>query len=324
VLLGEVGSATYARLLSQALPLLRDDGTFQLWPQAPVASLWSVLAKGVFQELQHNHLPVLIAERRRSRLPLDQAVVLVEKQTFWGRVTDGGLAWLVDVLDGAGEQVVCMPEKLWGLLEQNLGDERSARKVTPALVRQVLAARFPRTAKGMEGKLLAYCCEDLKPTGASQLTGLQLLPLVDGTYGQFAMARGETYLLADSGKMTVLLPTHSARLVDVKQVGTPVQNLVKEFSDIPGANVQRVSVEDLARLLPELLPGSWRLSAQQEVEAKRFGEGASLGTWLFGGNGSEEPYSHLNEAWVQNLWQCLGKAGDLAAFTLSHYSYRRE
>ena len=137
---------------------------------------------------------------------------------------------------------------------------KKTTELSPALVRQTL-----RTKKGLEYRvmspdikheLLRYCLTDSK---FSELEGLELLPIADGSFIAFTQGTGvHTCFVCSDKHHSGLLPGLMNRLVEL---GNECLGLQRELLRVAGTNktqLQKLTPEVVANLLPHCMPPEWK------------------------------------------------------------------
>ncbi|KAL1500259.1 hypothetical protein AB1Y20_012927 [Prymnesium parvum] len=315
-LIQDVVAPSYMRLLLQVRDRLREAsgcygdvaGYYALWPQSRPPEPWGGLVDVLYQLLLQQ--PMLYSEMHDGVWVSPAGAVFamhLKHEAEKARAMDNALL-------RSGMPLVRVPDSVAQLLEAAAKQQfTELRWADPPMVRTWLAAQREWEAaltriEGME--LLEYCLLELDED-VSSLFGLQLLPLVDTSWGRFDAAEsGSPPLLLSSSGDRPLLSHRPSLLVEV-DLSSPVGQQLARVAAGGQTNLRLFSAELLPSLLPFLLPASWRglevVDLTPTVEA-RTGVGS---------DGAEPSCS-----WLLQLWEFIGRhhskvqLGDLLGWPL--------
>ncbi|KAL1500258.1 hypothetical protein AB1Y20_012926 [Prymnesium parvum] len=315
-LIQDVVAPSYMRLLLQVRDRLREAsgcygdvaGYYALWPQSRPPEPWGGLVDVLYQLLLQQ--PMLYSEMHDGVWVSPVGAVFamhLKHEAEKARAMDNALL-------RSGMPLVRVPDSVAQLLEAAAKQQfTELRWADPPMVRTWLAAQREWEAaltriEGME--LLEYCLLELDED-VSSLFGLQLLPLVDTSWGRFDAAEsGSPPLLLSSSGDRPLLSHRPSLLVEV-DLSSPVGQQLARVAAGGQTNLRLFSAELLPSLLPFLLPASWRglevVDLTPTVEA-RTGVGS---------DGAEPSCS-----WLLQLWEFIGRhhskvqLGDLLGWPL--------
>ena len=161
------------------------------------------------------------------------------------------------VLSACGLHLVDLQiyEDIWN----EVSNDKRIKKLSPTLARQKIRflqrePKYQSLPPSDKYGLLQYCLSDKK---YSELEGLQLLPLADGSFTSFEQVKpkSQKYYVCDEKHPCELLPNMDKYLVDLSKEDIP--DLHKHLLQIAATNktvLQRLNATIVARLLPHFLP----------------------------------------------------------------------
>ena len=238
-------------LLDHAQILLKPDQFCRAWPNT-----WRV--KGTHWEGLLN--PVLTALFAHRVIPFCKpgglgavAWVKVSSATFVPRGST--LPGVVSTaLIACGVKLVTVSEEVWNALNHC---RIPVRSVTPSLTRNELK-KSNRSYNGFSSaqklELLQYCLSD---NAYGDMHNLELLPLVNGNFGTFGTPSSAPVYLCTQQCPHYLLPRLEGELVDEK-IETQLYKKLKTIAQGRNTNLQILTVNNVATLLPRAMPQEWQ------------------------------------------------------------------
>uniref|UniRef100_A0A3Q3FB24 Sacsin molecular chaperone n=1 Tax=Labrus bergylta TaxID=56723 RepID=A0A3Q3FB24_9LABR len=153
---------------------LSPTGTYRAWPDPKqVKSRWKPILKPLYESLLQQ--PVIYS--------LNMSWVQVEQAVFSDLDTDKDIsATVINYLQGTGMQVAKVSMVVDAVLAAYIAESSEVKKVTASLLRQVIRKNKPKGSSQEKLLLLEFALSD---ANYSDLIGLELLPLQDGTFTTF-------------------------------------------------------------------------------------------------------------------------------------------
>lgn len=154
---------------------LSPTGTYGAWPNpSQVKSRWKPILQPLFHELLQ--LPVIYS--------LCEKWVQADKVVFSELDMDEDISKIViNYLQNSGVQVAKVPISVDVVLASYVGEASEVKKVKPPLLRQVIRKNKHKGSSQEKLLLLEFVLSD---ANYSDLIGLELLPLQDGTFTSFS------------------------------------------------------------------------------------------------------------------------------------------
>ena len=270
VMLEDAVAPTYARLLRKVSQMIgAREAYYQLWPAVLNAEPWATLVRCLYHDCASLNVLHSAIDGGRWVQPAQSLVIS-------SGVVDAPR--LVEVLLKEGMTVVEVPAHIAAGFEKVAG---ALEVVTPALVRQSLKQKRAHPALSDRATalfVLEYCLTDVAQTlehetlrrrgGAqaeeaasaasavsfSDLCGVPLLPLSDGSFGTFEGANSETEYFVCSELERSLLSSLSGRLVSSDVASELTSSCLRMPALHKCVNVKQMNPEHLCRSLPHLLP----------------------------------------------------------------------
>lgn len=159
---------------------LSPTGTYRAWPDPKrIKSRWKPILQLLFHELLQQQVIYSLSE---SWIRVDDAV-------FSELDTDEDISeTVINYLQSSGMQVAKVPAAIDFVLAAYVTEPTEVKKVTPALLRQVIR-KYKHKGPSQEKLLLLEFA--LRDSNYSDLIGLELLPLQDETFTSFSSSVSE-------------------------------------------------------------------------------------------------------------------------------------
>ena len=136
---------------------------------------------------------------------------------------------------------------------------KKTTELSPALVRKTLRAKkgvdYSTLSSNIKHELLKYCLVDGK---FSELQGLELLPLANGSFVAFTHGTGVTYYVCSDRHNSGLLPGLENRLVDLTNECLDLHKELVRVASTNKTQLQKLNPEAVAHLLPHCMPPAWK------------------------------------------------------------------
>ena len=189
-------------------------------------------------------------------------------------------------LVACGVKLVTVSEEVWNALDHC---RISVRSVTPSLTRSELkksSHSYNVFSSAQKLELLRYCLSD---NAYGDMHNLELLPLVNGNFGTFGLPSSAPVYLCTQQCPHYLLPSLEGELVDEK-IETQLYMKLKTIAQGRNTNLQILTVNNVAALLPRAMPQEWQYQNTVTVS-----------------------YSNFNMQWLKRFWQWV-TGGNLYLF----------
>ncbi|XP_077422568.1 sacsin [Vanacampus margaritifer] len=225
--------------------------TYVAWPDPKrVKSRWKPILQPLFHDLLRHQVFYSLSE---SWVSMDQAV-------FSELDTDKDISQtVINYLQSSGMQVVQVPTAVDSVLVAYATPESTeVRKITPPLLRQL--ARKSKHKGSLEEKLLLLEFV-LSDANYSDLIGLELLPLQDGTVASFSssVTEKDSVYIGSAEYPRCLYPGLESRFI-LESIKPSVLERLKEAAKSRGrpcTQLQMLNPERSARLIKEILSTTW-------------------------------------------------------------------
>eukprot|EP00798_Chlamydomonas_sp_ICE-L_P006706 gene6706-3376_t len=291
-----VGPA-YVMVLVEATRLLGPtQAFFRLWPTTNVPQPWQGVVASLFSALRDQ--PVVWTYAVRPSAPSGGWASPMECLMPDAKVK--GIPTLKAALEHAGVALNGMPLALLTMMDEHLPSKPSV--VTPSIARAaLLQGHYKGSSTAEAALLLDYVTQDLDLSeGAahnvvSTLSGLQLLPLLDGSLAIFG-ARDEVELELLRSRATHLL-------IDTHLLTDDVTAKLLMVAELACLNISNISARDMAHtLLPLVLP---------QVPRPPAAGPRHLGPTLSWKEAGEETQGEtaVTREWLLLLWQWIREHG---------------
>ena len=254
LLVSELLPSCYAKLLMEAKKYLSPQQFYEAWPVVDVVKVtpWEGLLLPFF------------------KLLFNEAVLWTRKEGAFGG------QWIVQtqgtfikqgsalspvvhkVLSNCGIKLVEVPGMIWDALTYT---EVTVHLLSPSTARKALRSHcstYQDCDPGSKLELLTYCLSD---KNCSALNELALLPLADGSFVYFepnwSSRRVKTRYVCSDKYPRDLLPNIDELLVDLPD-NPELQASLQEVASSQQTQLQNLSVQLVAQLLPQCFPSEWQ------------------------------------------------------------------
>ncbi|KAM3874971.1 sacsin [Diretmus argenteus] len=238
---------------------LSPTGTYEAWPDPNrVKPRW----KPVLQPLFHDLL------QRQVIYSLSESWIHVDEAVFSELDIDEDISeTVINYLQSSGMQVATVPAAVDCAVAAYMTGPTEVKKVTPPLVRQIIRKSKHKGSSQEKLLLLEFVLSD---ACYSDLIGLELLPLQDGTFAAFSSSVSEKdaiYITSEEYPRS-LYPGLEGRFM-LESIKPSVMNSLKNAaksrvqqylwgcSGRPCTQVQVLTPERSARLIKEILSTAW-------------------------------------------------------------------
>uniref|UniRef100_A0A8C4S8P2 Sacsin molecular chaperone n=1 Tax=Erpetoichthys calabaricus TaxID=27687 RepID=A0A8C4S8P2_ERPCA len=250
----------YSTLLLEAIKRIQTEkdqdfglsavGIYMTWPDLnQVRARWKPVLERLYQELFQHAIIYSFGERWLKIgavhfCELDDSIHYTET--------------VINYLQTSGMQVAKVPANVATALDHYTSDSKLVKKVTPALVRQVLRKVKHKGTSQEKLQLLEYVLSD---ENYSELIGLELLPLQNGTFTSFSSSSAEkdaVYIATDEFPRS-LFPGLEGRLIS-ENINPSIRTALKESVKSrvrQCTQIQYLTPERSARLIKEILSSTW-------------------------------------------------------------------
>ena len=276
----------YAMLLIEARNHLSSNQFYNAWPDV------EIVKNAQFSEILQ---PLFTALFRQAVVWTDrtEAVQMVDNWVLLSQVTfiSEGInlpSVIKEVLSSCGVQLATIPAVIWRAIQLT---RVSITVVSPQLVRFSLrsySGSYYNIDQYGKRELLTYCLSD---NCYSDLSGLNLLPLANGTFTIFDNYYGvQTVYLCSANCPRSLLPSLDHLLVDMSDDPSLQMSLYQVAASLK-TRLRVLTEKEVARVLTQAMPSNWRSSSLVSM-----------------------PHSQLTFSWLQTFWEWLGSR-DLSLFS---------
>ena len=249
LLVQKVIPSCYSDLLLQAKSDLASGNFYKAWPNvSQLGSQWESLLTPVFTALLAK--PVIWCEHLQEWATPDRAVCIPET---------GKCGLVVErALTKCGVKLAHIPSHVRSACT-HIGTRLT--EVSPKLTRDELRRKLSSYVSiDPTGKhvLLEYCLKDCR---YSELTNLQLLPLVNGSFESYnnkRTTRTAVYVCTREYPKD-LFPNLEHRLVDL-QVDPELHSALRQVAKASCTQLKELTVSDVAGLISESMPTQWQRS----------------------------------------------------------------
>ncbi|XP_020498509.2 sacsin [Labrus bergylta] len=229
---------------------LSPTGTYRAWPDPKqVKSRWKPILKPLYESLLQQ--PVIYS--------LNMSWVQVEQAVFSDLDTDKDIsATVINYLQGTGMQVAKVSMVVDAVLAAYIAESSEVKKVTASLLRQVIRKNKPKGSSQEKLLLLEFALSD---ANYSDLIGLELLPLQDGTFTTFTspVSEKDAIYIASEEYPRSLYPGLQGRFM-LENLKPSVMGSLKKAVKTRGrpcTQLQLLNPERSARLIKEILSTAW-------------------------------------------------------------------
>ncbi|XP_065450845.1 sacsin isoform X1 [Chrysemys picta bellii] len=239
--------------------LLSAERIYRLWPEKKKIRVhWKPIIEPLFKELFQN---AVIYSASSDWIKVEQVCFSDMDDSLEYTQT------VLNYLQSSGNQIATVPANIASAVHLTVSSSKTVKKVTPAVVRQVLRKSGHTGPADEKFHLLEFVLTD----GVySELIGLELLPLQNGNFIPFSSSVSDqdvVYITSEDYPRS-LFPGLEGRLLsdDLKpQVLTALKEAAKSraqqllwgFSGRPCTQLQLLNPERFARLIKEVLNTVW-------------------------------------------------------------------
>ena len=264
----------YAMLLTEAKNYLSPDQFYNAWPDVAVVknTQFSEILQPLFTALFRQAVIWI----QRTEVLQDGNWILISQATFISQGTSL-LTIVKRVLSSCGVQLATIPARMWRAIQFA---RLAITEVSPRLARSNLRS-YPHSYSSVDqyGKreLLTYCLSD---NCYSDLSGLNLLPLADGTFTTFRdnYYIGQTVYLCSADCPRFLLPEIDHLLVDLSD-DPSLQMSLYHVAKSQQTKLRVLTETEVASLLTQAMPSNWK-----------------------SGSLISSPHSQRLTTWLQTFW----------------------
>ncbi|KAA8588239.1 hypothetical protein FQN60_001433 [Etheostoma spectabile] len=288
LLIKEVLPQAYVMIIQDAIRLAQESrlpvsSVYNLWPdisQTKHKEKWYVVALDVLHHLFRQNVAVLsLAKDEKQFITPSEAVFPCN-----GPTSPDILAAIKTTLVSCGENLVTLPGSVARALKEAYPHFNTLKHVTPTFVRDVLRKIDVHSiSKDNKLCLLEYVLSDEK---YSELKGLQLLPLSDGSFRSFTDKEEDTALIDSKEFPRALLPC-CKHLFIPDDLSPACSFHLKELAGKNLFKVINIAVDQVTEYTRRYLPQDWKQMR------------AGLVTWDIR-NSQHPPLS-----WLQDFWKFL-------------------
>ena len=259
----------YASLLEAAMTLLTPAQFYEAWPQVHSVSgtPWESLLLPLFRNLfrQAN-----IWSERSDTHPAQGRWILPQNGIFIPEGTHIFSPIVHRALSNCGVKLAIVPQVIWDAL--NLSGVHVS-VVSPSFTRGKLqnnSSCYTDLDSDSKYKLLEYCLSD---DNYSNLQGLALLPLANGTFVKFGrpnLRLHQACFICSPKFPHELLPNLDERLVDLAKKHTKLHKILQKVASSGQTQLQDLSVPTIAQLLPQCMPLQWKYQQMVSLPIAQF------------------------------------------------------
>ncbi|XDV31222.1 hypothetical protein PO909_033963, partial [Leuciscus waleckii] len=285
LLIKDILPHVYIMMILDAIQLSRNSTL----PAATVYNLWPDLSKTVHKDRWHevatDTLKGLI-EYKIFHLAGDEKIWVSPSDAVFpvNNICSDTMSAISRLLIAEGENLVTVPEHILKDVRKIFPENDTLTWMTPSYVRDVLhRSKAENLTKGDRYSLLELALSDEKYT---ELQGLKLLPLSDGTFTSFSNEVQNTVLI-DNGKFPrTLLPFCKERFIP-NDLSHACTMQLRKLATKNIYNIINLDAKDVVALTKKHLPMDWKVT-QGHV------------TWKTAEN------HHPAKTWLAEFWKFLG------------------
>ncbi|XDV31212.1 hypothetical protein PO909_033954, partial [Leuciscus waleckii] len=258
LLIKDILPHVYLMMILDAIQLSRNSTL----PAATVYNLWPDISKTVHKDRWHevatDTLRGLI-EYKIFHLARDEKIWVSPSDAVFpvNNICSDTMSAVSRLLITEGENLVTVPENILNDVQEIFPESDTLTWVTPSYVRDVLhRCEEENLSKDDKYSLLEFALSDEKFT---ELQGLKLLPLSDGTFTSFSN-EGQNTVLIDSGKFPrTLLPFCKERFIpnDLSHVCT---KQLRKLATMSTYNIINLDANHVVALTKKHLPMDWKVT----------------------------------------------------------------
>ncbi|XDV31217.1 hypothetical protein PO909_033959, partial [Leuciscus waleckii] len=248
----------YLMMILDAIHLSRNSTL----PAATVYNIWPDLSKTVHKDRWHevatDTLKGLI-EYEIFHLAKDEKISVCPSDAVFpvNNICSDTMSAISRLLIAEGENLVTVPENILNDVQEIFPENDTLTWVTPSYVRDVLhRCEEENLSKDDKYSLLEFALSDEKYT---ELQGLKLLPLSDGTFTSFSNERQNTVLIDNEKFSRTLLPFCKERFIpnDLSHVCTMQ---LRKLATMSTYNIIELDANHVVALTKKHLPMDWKVT----------------------------------------------------------------
>ncbi|XP_026232042.1 sacsin [Anabas testudineus] len=288
LLMKELLPQAYLMIIQDAIKLAQQSilpvsSVYDLWPdiaQVQHKDKWYAIALDVLDQLFRQNVAVLsLAKDERMFITPSEAVFPCN-----GPTGSDILAAIKRTLVSSGENLVTLPGSVDRALKKAYPHLNTLKKVTPTFLRKILhRINVTNISKDDKLCLLEYILSDGE---YSELKGLQLLPLSNGSFRSFTDREEDTALIDSEEFPRILLPC-CKHLFIADDLSPACRTHLKELASQNLFKVIKIDANQVAEYTRKYLPLDWKQTS------------AGLVTWDI--SNSQHPPSD----WLPQFWKYL-------------------
>ncbi|XP_041657117.1 sacsin isoform X2 [Cheilinus undulatus] len=225
-------------------------GTYRAWPDPKlVKSRWKPILEPLYEDLL----------KEKVIFSLSMSWVQVEQVVFSELDSDKDFSeTVIHYLQSSGMQVAKVPAVVDSVLTAYITESSTVKKVTASLLRQVMRKHKHKGPSKEKLLLLEFALSD---ANYSDLIGLELLPLQDGTFTTFSssVTEKDAVYIASEEYPRSLYPGLEGRFLS-ENIKSSVMGSLKKAAKSRGrpcTQLQVLNPERSARLIKEILSAAW-------------------------------------------------------------------
>ncbi|XP_073710989.1 sacsin-like [Misgurnus anguillicaudatus] len=246
----------YLMMILDAIQLSKNSAL----PAASVYNLWPDLTKTVQYERWHK-----VAIDSLKHLCEYEIFHLADDETIWvsasravfpvNNLCSDTMSAVSRLLIAQGEKLVSAPKHVLEDVQETFPKSDALRKVTPSLVREVLhRSNVESLSKDDKYCLLEFVLSDEKYT---ELQGLKLLPLSNGTFTSFNNTKQNTVLIDSEKFLRTLLPFCKERFLPTDLNHSSTMHL-RKLAARNTCNIINLDAKHIVALTKNHLPMDWQ------------------------------------------------------------------
>ncbi|XDV31219.1 hypothetical protein PO909_033960 [Leuciscus waleckii] len=284
LLIKDILPHVYIMMILDAIQLSRNSTL----PAATVYNLWPDLSKTVHKDRWHEVATVTLKgliEYKIFHLARDEKIWVSPSEAVFpvNNICSDAMSVISRLLIAEGENLVTVPEHVLKDVQEIFPEIDTLTWVTPSYVRDVLhRCEEENLSKDDKYSLLEFALSDEKYT---ELQGLKLLPLSDGTFTSFSNEVQNTVLIDNEKFPRTLLPFCKERFIpnDLSHFCTMQ---LRKLATMSTFNVINLDATHVVALTKKHLPKDWKVT-QGHV------------TWKTAEN------HHPPKSWLAEFWKFL-------------------
>lgn len=290
LLVKNVVPKTYATLILESIKRMETeenpdfplsaDSIYGVWPEVDqVRTHWKPIIEPLFKELFQK--PVIYSAKKCWLKESDVNFTEVDEHQEYTKT-------ILNYLQNSGTQIAKVPANIAAAFQISMTNSKPVKKVTPALVRQVLRKCGHRGPTDEKLHILEFILSD---ENYSDLIGLEILPLQNGSFTSFSSSvsdKDAIYITSEEYPRT-LFPGLEGRLLS-EDLKPKILTALKEAATSRGrpcTQLQLLNPERFVRVTKEIMTSTWPI---RDLVVK----------WFPGKDKKHPPIS-----WLKLVWKLL-------------------